>query len=165
MKLAKPLSAIDFFKKYPNEETCLRHIMEVRYGLQSDCPKCDKDATFYRIKKRSAYVCELCGHNIYPMVGTPMENTRTPLQMWFYATYLFTTTKHGVPAKELQRQLWVTYKTAWRMGHEIRNYMAKADNDDDLGGQVEANETYAGGNFRYKGSRRAGRSAQMVGRI
>jgi transposase-like protein len=157
--VAKRLTVLDFFKKYPDEDTCLEHIMEVRYGKHSECPKCHKATTFYRIKKRPAYACEFCGHHISPMAGTPFENTRTPLQMWFYAIYLFTTTKHGVPAKELQRQLGVTYKTAWRMGHEIRKYMAEVGGDDGLGGHVEADETYVGGKPRYRGASRGGRSA------
>jgi transposase-like protein len=132
--------------------------MEVRYGKHSECPKCHKATTFYRIKKRPAYACEFCGHHVSPMAGTPFESTRTPLQMWFYAIYLFTTTKHGVPAKELQRQLGVTYKTAWRMGHEIRKYMAEVDGDSGLGGHVEADETYVGSKPRYRGAHRAGRS-------
>ena len=45
--------------------------------------------------------------------------------------------KTGVPAKELQRQLSVTYKTAWRIGHEIRKYMGIIDGDDGLSKQVE----------------------------
>ena len=84
------------------------------------------------------------------MAGTPFERSRTPLQKWFYAMYLFTTSRHGVPAKELQRQLGVTYKTAWRMGHEIRKYMARVDGDDGLSGHVEIDETYVGGRRRGK---------------
>jgi transposase-like protein len=87
----------------------------------------------------------LCGHHIYPCAGTPFERTRTPLQLWFYAIYLFTTTRHGVPAKELQRQLGVTYKTAWRIGHEIRKFMGIVDGDNDLSGTVEMDETFVGG--------------------
>ena len=79
------------------------------------------------------------------MAGTPFEWSRTPLQKWFYAMYLFTTTRHGVPAKELQRQLSVTYKTAWRMGHEIRKYMAEVDGTPPMTGHVEVDETYIGG--------------------
>ena len=59
--------------------------------------------------------------------------------------YLFTTSRHGVPAKELQRQLSVTYKTAWRMGHEIRKYMGKTDGNTPLSGTVEVDETLVGG--------------------
>ena len=85
------------------------------------------------------------------MAGTPFERSRTPLQKWFYAMYLFTTSRHGVPAKELQRQLGVTYKCAWRMGHEIRKYMADTDGDGSLGGHVEIDETYVGGKDRQMG--------------
>jgi transposase-like protein len=79
------------------------------------------------------------------MAGTPFAKSRTALTKWFYAMYLFTTSRHGVPAKELQRQLGVTYKCAWRMGHEIRKYMADVDGDSGLSGHVEMDETYVGG--------------------
>ncbi len=59
--------------------------------------------------------------------------------------YLFTTSRHGVPAKELQRQLGVTYKCAWRMGHEIRKYMGDVDGVPPMSGHVEVDETYIGG--------------------
>jgi len=87
------------------------------------------------------------------MAGTPFERTHTPLAKWFYAMYLFTSSRHGVPAKELQRQLGVTYKTAWRMGHEIRKYMGNVDGDPMLGGHVEADEAYIGGGPRKHGKR------------
>ncbi|MBI4005755.1 MAG: IS1595 family transposase [Gammaproteobacteria bacterium] len=86
------------------------------------------------------------------MAGTPFERSSTPLQKWFYAMYLFTTSRHGVPAKELQRQLGVTYKCAWRMGHEIRKYMTAVDGDGSYGGGtvVEMDETFMGGRKRNK---------------
>ncbi len=59
--------------------------------------------------------------------------------------YLFATSRHGVAAKELQRQLGVTYKTAWRMAHEIRKYMAEVDGESPLRGIIETDETYIGG--------------------
>jgi transposase-like protein len=59
--------------------------------------------------------------------------------------YLFTSSRHGVAAKELERQLGITYKTAWRMAHQIRKYMAKVDGDSSLSGHVEADETLIGG--------------------
>jgi len=135
----------DFFKRYPDDDTCLHHVMTLRYGIKRDCPKCAQPTEFYRLTNRPAYSCKHCGHHIYPCAGTPFENTRTPLQLWFYAIYLFTTTRHGVSAKELQRQLGVTYKTAWRIGHEIRKFMGSVDGDSGLSGHVEIDETYVGG--------------------
>ena len=74
-----------------------------------------------------------------------MERTRLPLHKWFYAMFLFSTSRHGVAAKELERQLGIPYKTAWRMAHEIRKYMAEVDSEWPLDGDIEADETYVGG--------------------
>jgi transposase-like protein/predicted RNA-binding Zn-ribbon protein involved in translation (DUF1610 family) len=154
--MAKSFSVQDFLARFSTDDACLDHLMETRYGNELDCPKCGKHGKFCRIKSIPAYGCAWCGHHIHPMAGTPFENSRTPLQKWFYAMYLFTTSRHGVPAKELQRQLSVTYKCAWRMGHEIRKYMAKVDGNTPLSGNVEADETYVGG--KTKGGKR-GRGA------
>ena len=78
------------------------------------------------------------------MVDTPFERTRTPLRDWFQVMFLFCATRNGVAAKEIERQLGVTYKTAWRMCHEIRKYMSEVDGDLPLGGpgkHVEIDET------------------------
>ena len=130
--MTKTFTVQDFFKRFPDDAACLDHLMKLRYGETLDCPKCGKHGHFTRIHKMPAYACPWCGNHIHPMAGTPFERSHTALQSWFYAMYLFTTTRHGVPAKELQRQLGVTYKTAWRMGHEIRKYMAEVDGDDGL---------------------------------
>lgn len=148
--MATKFTVQDFFKRFPDDDACLNHLMRLRFGDSMDCPKCGKHGKFSRISKMPAFQCAWCGHHIHPMAGTPFERTRTPLQKWFYAIYLFTTTRHGVPAKELQRQLGVTYKTAWRMGHEIRKYMGRIDGDSDLSGHVEADEAYMGGKPKAK---------------
>ena len=123
--IGKQFTVKDFFKRFPDDDTCLEHLMEIRYGLELDCPKCGKHGKFSRIRKEKAYQCSWCAYRIHPMASTPFERSRTSLQKWFYAMYLFTASGRSVPAKELQRQLGVTYKTAWRIGNEIRKYMAK----------------------------------------
>ena len=136
----------EFQQQFPNDDACLAQIMESRHGgTRLDCPKCRKASKFHRVKKRRVYECQRCGHQISPCVGTPMENTHLPLHKWLYAMYLFSTSRHGVAAKELERQLGIPYKTAWRMAHEIRKYMAEVDGEIPLGGIVEADETYVGG--------------------
>ena len=138
----------EFFKTYPDDETCLAHLFDVRFGQGHECPKCKREAKWYPLASEKAFSCQWCGHHIHPMVDTIFERSRTPLQLWFYAIYLFTTTRHGVSAKELQRQLGVTYKCAHRMGHKIREHMAAIDGDAPLGGEgeiVEIDEAYIGG--------------------
>jgi transposase-like protein len=143
--MAKSFNVLKFFEQFPDNDACLEHLMKTRYGNPLDCPKCGRHSTFSRHSKRPVYQCQWCSHQISPMAGTPFERSSTPLVKWFYAMYLFTTSRHGVPAKELQRQLGVTYKTAGRIGHEIRKYMGKVDGDDGLSGHVEVDETYMGG--------------------
>jgi len=156
--MPKALTVTDFFARFPTDDACLDHLMQVRFGETLACPKCEREGRFSRLRKMPAYACAWCGHHIHPMQGTPFERTRTPLQKWFYAMFLFTTTRNGVAAKELQRQLGVTYKTAWRMGHEIRKYMANVDGDFTLGGHVEIDEAYIGGKQKGigRGNYRAG---------
>ena len=151
----------DFFKQFPDDQTCLEHIMKVRFGLESECSKCGKQTKFSRVASQRAYACQWCGNHFYPCVGTPFEDSRTPLQLWFYAIYLFAQTRSGVSAKELQRQLGVTYKCAWRMGHEIRKHMAQVDGDDPLSGTVEVDETMIGGK-RSGGKRGRGAEGKTI---
>ena len=154
------MTVTQFFKRFPDDESCLNHLFDVRFGQEYECPKCNKSAKWYRIKAERAYSCGNCGHHLHPTVGTLFAKSRTSLQLWFYAIYLFTTTRHGVSAKELQRQLGVTYKTAWRMGHQIREHMSEVDGEEPLSGHVEVDETYVGG--KAKGPRGRGAKNKTI---
>ncbi|MEP3110748.1 MAG: IS1595 family transposase [Erythrobacter sp.] len=137
-----------FQDRFPTEEACLEHLKLVKFGERHDCEGCGVEAKYYRIKKRRSYGCEHCGHQVYPTAGTPFHRTRTSLRDWFYVMFLFTTKRNGVAAKEVERQIGVTYKTAWRMCHEIRKYMGQVDGNAPLGGEggiVEIDETFIGG--------------------
>lgn len=152
----------EFQKQFPDDEACLKRIMLERYGgTELDCPKCGLHGNFYRMTRERAYVCQHCKHQLHPTVGTIMERSRTPLHKWFYAMHLFSMSRHGVAAKELQRQIGVTYKTAWRMAHEIRKYIAEVDDEPPLGGEVEADETCVGGKTT-DGKRRRGAPNKTV---
>jgi transposase-like protein len=146
----------EFLGVYPDDETCLKHLFETRFGQNYSCPRCKEKTKWHRIKAERAYSCQRCGNHLHPTVGTIFEDSRTPLQLWFYAMYLFTTSRHGVSGKELQRQLGVTYKCAYRIGHKIREHMAAVDDEFPLYGQVEVDETMIGG--RTEGGKR-GRGA------
>lgn len=127
-------------------------IFKIRYSNMEACPKCGVvHPKYYRVKARNCYECGDCGHQIYPLVGTIMEGTTTPLTDWFFAMYLFSVSKNGVSAKELQRSLGVTYKTAWRIGHKIRDLMNDKQ-DKLLKGIVEVDESLIGG--KVKGGKR-----------
>jgi transposase-like protein len=150
------LTVREFFARFPDDDACLEHIMEVRFGKRHTCRVCGNYSTFHRLtNRRRAFACAHCGDNLYPTANTIFMDTRTPLQVWFYAIYLFVTTRHGVSGKELERTLGVTYKTAWRMGQQIRILMAKADGFEMLQGHIEMDEAYVGGHRPGKRGRGA----------
>ena len=129
------ITLYEFQKQFPNDEACLSHIMTKRFGgTKLDCPKCKKHSKFHRMTRERAYACQYCGYQLFPCVGTLVEGSRTPLYKWFYAMFLFASSRHGVAAKELERQLGLTYKAAWRMAHKIRKYMAIVDGNHPLTG-------------------------------
>lgn len=148
----------EFFARFPNEQACLDHIMAVRFGgTKMDCPSCGAEGEFHKLRDRRVYACPHCLFQIAPTANTILHDTRTPLVSWFYAMWLFCTTRHGVSGKELQRQLGVTYKTAYRIGMQIRKLAGSDMFQALLEGHVEADEAYVGG--RHHGGKR-GRGAE-----
>lgn len=138
-----------FQGRFATDDGCLDHLMQTRYGKRHTCAKCDREANFHRVKSRRCYECDFCGYQVYPTAGTPFENTRTSLKDWFTVMFMFCASRNGVSAKEVQRTIGVTYKTAWRMCNLIRQYMGYVDGDAPLGGRdggiVEADKMFYGG--------------------
>jgi transposase-like protein len=140
----------EFRSKYGRDDQCLEIIKQLRYPDNSECLECKRVTRFYRVSGRTAYVCNFCGHHVYPLADTIFEKSTTPLNYWFFAMYLITQTRSGISAKQLERMLGVTYKTAWRMFKQIRLLMAQTG--EPLTGTVEVDETFMGGkgkNRRY----------------
>lgn len=114
----------EFQEQFPNDDVCLNYIFESKYGKDYPCPICGK-GKFYRIKKRKCYACANCGHQLHPTAGTIFHKSETKLTKWFFAIFLFSQSKNGVSAKEIERHLGVTYKTAWRIAKQIRLLMSE----------------------------------------
>jgi len=141
-----------FNKMYPDDDSCLDEIFKNRYSQLKSCPSCNKETNFYKIKNRKVYACQYCGFQISPLADTIFHKSSTSLKDWFYSLYLFSISKNGVSAKELERQLGVTYKTAWRIAKQIRQLFQQ--NKDLLFDLIEIDETYVGG--KHKGKRGRG---------
>lgn len=157
-----------FQDRFPTEDACLDHLFEVRYGADFNCPGCARPARYTRVAGRRSYQCQWCAHQVYPTAGTPFDRTRTPLRDWFFVMFQFCTSRNGVAAKEVERQLGVTYKTAWRMCHQIREYMGQVDACGPLGGAgeiVEIDETLIGGSVSGKGSGYKANKTVVVGML
>ena len=102
-----------------------------------------------------------CGHHIYPMANTIFENSTTQLKYWFHAVYIMSSTRCGISAKQLQRETGVTYKTAWRMFHKIREMLYQQPEKQE--GIFEADETYIGAKHSGKVGRGSENKAIVFG--
>jgi transposase-like protein len=137
----------EFERRFPDDATCLDWLVGHLYPEGMFCPKCEKVTRHYRVAKRTCYECQFCGHQEYPMRGTIFEGSSTSLRLWFYAIYLMASTRCGISAKQLEREIGVSYPTAHRMFKQIRTLLGQED--DPLSGTVEMDEAYIGGDPRW----------------
>jgi transposase len=151
-------SLMEFMREFPHDAACLDYLWRERYapdGEHAYCPRCAKPRSFKRYqgsRQRQVWTCTSCSLQLSPTAGTIFHKSSTSLHLWFYAMWIITSTRCGVSAKQLERELGVTYKTAWRMFNLIRNRLMTQDGGK-LSGEVEADETYVGGKLR-EGDRR-----------
>lgn len=145
-------------EQFPDDNACLDYMFKQRYSDLPACPKCGvAQPKFYRVRSKKVYECKDCGYQISPLANTIFHKSDTSLKKWFYAIYLFGVGKNGVSAKEIERHLGVTYKTAWRMAKQIRLMMQ--ENGAMLSGIIEADETYVGGKTTEKRGRFSNKTA------
>jgi transposase-like protein len=114
---------VDFTRDYPDASACLDRLWRDRFapdGRHAQCPRCARERKFHRTRTRLSYTCDACGLHVHPMKGTIFEKSTTSLELWFYAIYLLTSTRFGISAKQLERELGVGYKTAHRMIRQLR---------------------------------------------
>src|SRR5713226_6172573 len=128
-------SLMEFLREFPDDATCLEWLWRNRYsedGEHAYCPKCEDDQSFKRYEtsqQRQSWTCVACGHHLHPTARTIFHKSSTSLHLWFYAMYLMASTRCGIYAKQLERELGVTYKTAWRMFNKIRSLMSQPEED------------------------------------
>lgn len=153
----------DFNKQFPNDDACLEWLRAYLYPDGIACKQCGRVTSHSKLLKLPVYSCNRCGSHTHPMSRTIFEHSRTPLKQWFYAIFLMSATRCGISAKQLQRELGVTYKTAWRMFHEIRSLMQSTPHT--MSGEVEADETYIGGRSHGKRGRGAEGKTPVFGLV
>ncbi len=131
---------LDLLKAFPDEETCIKHLEELRWGGHVVSPF-DPTSKVYTYKGHR-YKCKNTDKYFNVKTQTLFDNTKVKLQKWFLAIFLVTGHKKGISSVQLAKDIGVTQKTAWFMLHRIRNCFGM---DIDLTGTVEIDETYVGG--------------------
>jgi transposase len=162
-------SLMEFMREFPDDATCLDWLWRNVYsadGTHAHCAKCEAETVFARYatsQQRQSWTCTACGHHLHPTAGTIFHKSSTSLHLWFYAMYLMTSTRCGISAKQLERELGVTYKTAWRMANLIRTKLMVDGAEPFTGGTpIEADETYIGGKRRFSPRGRPGAGSHKV---
>jgi transposase-like protein len=118
-----------FTSRFPNDNVCLEEIRKWRFPGGIHCDHCKKTTRHYMLAGRKVYSCKFCRNQTSPLVDTIFEKTTTPLRLWFYALFLMTHSRANISVKTLQRELGVTYKTAWRMYNKTLLLMEQNNGD------------------------------------
>ena len=92
------------------------------------CARCGQGAAF-ELPQRKLWQCKACGRQTSLTAGSVLHRTRLPLTVWFWATYLVTTHTPGLSAVQLQRQLGLSYETAWALLHQLRRAMGNPERE------------------------------------
>ncbi len=154
------MNLIDVNKEFATNEQCLAYLEALRWPDRVHCTECGTQR-ISRItrhaetknKRTKLYQCLTCKAQFSATSGTLFNDSHLPLNKWFLAIALICNAKKGLSAKQMQRDLGVTYRAAWYLCHRIRKAMEEGELPK-MTGVVEADETYVGG--RYDKRRKRG---------
>lgn len=142
-----------FEEEFPDDQTCLEHIFKSLHSY-----KCSCGGRYSLIARRRQFQCSKCRFQIAPTASTIFHKSSTPLTLWFHAIHVFSNAKSGISALQMQRDLEVTYKTAWRILHLIRKALGQPKRK--LRGDVEMDSAFFGGR-QTAGKRNRGMNEAM----
>ena len=150
----------DLFRDFNRPEQCLAYIAGVRWPDGIFCAKCGRVTRHHFIPSRKSYVCQHCKRKTSPLTDTIFHATKVPLPDWFYVIFTMASTRTGVSAKQIQRELGISYPTALRMCNSIRECLKEEKAR--FRGTVQVDETYMGNKRRWHNKRGRGTSKQAV---
>jgi transposase-like protein len=141
------MSTIEIMEKFPTELSAVEYVEKARWGDKPKCPHCDSEnignrGTDMRLR------CKSCNTRFSAKSGTLVEGTKIPFRTWFMGISIVCDAKKGLSALQLERNLSVSYETAWTMCHRLRDFMAIENQYNKLDEIVEMDETYVGGKPR-----------------
>ena len=142
------MNIVEISNKFPTELNCIEHAEKVRFGKKPKCVYCDGTNLGIRTADMR-HRCKDCNKSTSVTTNTNLHDTRMPLKTWFFAVSIITDAKKGLSALQLHRNLNISYPSAFKMYHKLRELMAQENkNIEELEGVVEMDETYIGGKPR-----------------
>ncbi len=149
VKVRSEMNLIKLVERFRSEDECRAYLEELRWPDEVVCPRCG-GKIISRIKKRSQFDCDSCRYQFSVTAGTIFHDTHLPLWKWFAAVYLIVESKKSISAKQMERMLGTTYRTAWHLSHRIRSALGEVDAQL-LKGIIEVDETFVGGKVEGMG--------------
>jgi transposase-like protein len=155
----------ELIEQFRSEDKCREYLEDLRWPDGVRCPRCGNDSVS-KIEKRNQWECNeaSCRYQFSVTAGTVFHDSHLPLWKWFLAIYLIGESRKGISAKQLQRTLGVSYKTAWYLGHRVRSAMEE-DSPVPLDGIVEVDETWIGGKRKGSGARWREHKTMILGAV
>ena len=138
------MNFLEFSKLFSNEQDCIDYFIKIRYPNGINCNHCKSDKVYYTKNQPRLFQCISCKNHFSIFKDTIFEKSDTDLRKWFYAIHLFLNSKKGISGYQLQREIGVTYKCAWRILKKIREAMSNSETKDMFNGMIEVDETYVG---------------------
>jgi transposase-like protein len=157
------MNLVELVDRYHSEDSCRTRLEELRWPEGVECPRCDSKS-IARMEDRHQYQCRSCRYQFSVTAGTIFHDTHLSLWKWFATVYLIVESKKGISAKQVERTLGTTYRTAWHLCHRIRAAFNEVDAQL-LKGIVEADETFVGGKVENMGRGYTGNKIVVVGAL
>lgn len=138
-------SLFELFEYFKDEQTCHGYLAEQRWQDGIECPHCECKNIYTLQGANKRYKCAKCRKQFTARANTIFEDSKIPLRKWFAAIYLILAHRKGISSYQLARDLKITQKSAWFLGHRIRHAIKQGDFSKPLDGEVEIDETFVGG--------------------
>ena len=148
------MTLFELMERFPDDETCRQHLIQIRWPNGVRCPRCDSDRTS-ALPKRKQWTCCACRYRFSAISGTVFENSKIKLRKWFSAILLLIVSKKSQSSLQMNRQLGISQECCWHMCHRLREAMREDGTDRDaFTGTVQADDYYHGGAPRKPNQRK-----------